>query len=137
MTMTLDEMISDLYYVVHKSQMATLELGDESARQLLRWLEDYKQLKEHQETIDPSDERFCEMLNSALRYALGRKSYIVQDNADYIRPLIPYLDNRTLYIMERDITDAAEANGLGMKIDEETWTDLWKDIVKEIEKRKE
>lgn len=135
--MTLDEMISDLYYVVHKSQMATLELGDESARQLLRWLEDYKQLKEHQETIDPSDERFCEMLNSALRYALGRKSYIVQDTADYIRPLIPYLDNRTLYIMERDITDAAEANGLGMKIDEETWTDLWKDIVKEIEKRKE
>lgn len=44
--MTLDEMISDLYYVVHKSQMATLELGDESARQLLRWLEDYKELKE-------------------------------------------------------------------------------------------
>ena len=77
------------------------------------------------------------MLNSALQYALGRKSYIVQDTADYIRPLIPYLDNRTLYIMERDITDAAETNGLGMKIDVETWTGLWKDIVMEIEKRKE
>ena len=42
--MTLDEMISDIDYVVHKSQTATLELGDEGARQLLRWLEDYKKL---------------------------------------------------------------------------------------------
>lgn len=50
--MTLDEMISDLYYVVHKSQMATLELGDESARQLLRWLEDYKELKEDYIELD-------------------------------------------------------------------------------------
>lgn len=49
--MTLDEMISDLDYVVHKSQMATLELGDEDTRQLLRWLEDYKSLKEHFDSL--------------------------------------------------------------------------------------
>lgn len=136
--MTLDEAIQHCKEVAieYEAKGDCFECGKEH-RQLAEWLEDYKELKEHQETIDPSDERFCEMLNSALRYALGRKSYIVQDTADYIRPLIPYLDNRTLYIMECDITDAAETNGLGMKIDEETWTDLWKDIVKEIEKRKE
>lgn len=87
--------------------------------------------------IDPADERFGQMLNSALRYALGRMSYIVQDTSDYVRPLIPYLCIRTLYIMERDITDAEDTNGLGMLIDEETWKALREDIVKEIEKRKE
>ena len=43
--MTLDEMISDIDYVVNKNQLATLELGDESTKQLLHWLEDYKRLK--------------------------------------------------------------------------------------------
>ena len=87
--------------------------------------------------IDPSDDRFGEMLNSALRYALGRMSYIVQDTANYIRPLIPYLDNRTLFVMERDITEAAEMNCLGMKMDAEVWVTLRKDIVREMEKRKQ
>lgn len=91
----------------------------------------------NKKTIDPSDDRFGEMLNSALRYALGRMSYIVQDTADYIRPLIPYLDNRTLFVMERDITDAAEMNGLGMKMDAEVWTALRADIVREMQKRKQ
>jgi hypothetical protein len=90
----------------------------------------------NQKLIDPSDERFGEMLNSALRYALGRMTYIVQDTADYIRTLIPYLDSRTLYIMERDITEAAEMNCLGMKMDAEVWTALRADIVREMEKRK-
>ncbi len=90
-----------------------------------------------QKLIDTSDERFGEMLNSALRYALGRMSYIVQDTANYIRPLIPYLDNRTLFVMERDITEATEMNCLGMKMDVEVWTALRADIVREMEKRKE
>ena len=90
-----------------------------------------------QKLIDPSDERFGEMLNSALRYALGRMTYIVQDTADYIRPLIPYLDNRTLFVMERDITDAAELNALGMKMDAEVWMALRAEIVREMERRKD
>lgn len=90
-----------------------------------------------QKLIDPSDDRFGEMLNSALRYALGRMSYIVQDTADYIRPLIPYLDNRTLFVMNRDIEEAVDMNCLGMKMDAEVWAALRADIVREMEKRKQ
>lgn len=136
--MTLDEAIKHCKEVAieYEAKGECYECGKEH-RQLAEWLEDYKRLKERTKTIDPSDDRFCEMLNSALRYALGRMSYIVQDTADYIRPLIPYLDNRTLFVMERDITDAAEMNGLGMKMDAEVWTALRADIVREMQKREQ
>ena len=136
--MTLDEAIQHCKEVAieYEAKGECYECGKEH-RQLAEWLEDYKRLKEHPKMIDPSDERFGEMLNSALRYALGRMSYIVQDTADYIRPLIPYIDDRTLFVMNRDIEEAAEMNGLGMKMDAEIWTALRADIVREIEKRKE
>lgn len=63
--MTLGEMIQNLGYVIHKSQMATLELGDEGARQLLRWLEDYKELKELTRWI-PCRERMPEVGSTIL-----------------------------------------------------------------------
>lgn len=86
--------------------------------------------------IDPSDDRFGEMLNSALRYALGRMSYIVEDTANYIRPLLPYLSDRTLWVMEKDIKKQAAMNFLGMKQDAEVWTALLADVVNELESRK-
>lgn len=49
--MTLNELISDLDYIVNKSQLATLEFDDEDAKQLLHWLEDYKELKAHFESL--------------------------------------------------------------------------------------
>lgn len=87
--------------------------------------------------INPSDDRFGEMLNSALRYALGRMSYIVEDTANYIRPLLPYLSDRTLWVMEKDIKEQAAMNFLGMKQDAEVWTALLVDIEKELVHRKE
>lgn len=57
--MTLDEMISDIDYVVNKNQLATLELGDESTKQLLHWLEDYKRLQSVSSWI-PCNERMPE-----------------------------------------------------------------------------
>ncbi len=53
--MTLNELISDLDYIVNKSQLATLEFDDEDAKQLLHWLEDYKQLKETTRLIPRSE----------------------------------------------------------------------------------
>lgn len=82
-------------------------------------------------------EDFGEMLCSALRYAMGRMTYIVKDTADYIRPLIPYLSDNTLQNMERDITRNAEMNFLGMNMDAEIWLALRTDIVNEINARKE
>lgn len=136
--MTLEQAIQHCKEVAieYEAKGECYECGKEH-RQLAEWLEDYKQLKEHTKTIDPSDDRFGEMLNSALRYALGRMSYIAQDTADYIRPLIPYLDNRTLFVMNRDIEEAVDMNCLGMKMDAEVWTALRADIVREMDKRKQ
>ena len=87
--------------------------------------------------IDPSDDQFGEMLNSALRYALGRMSYIVEDTANYIRPLLPHLSDRTLWAMEKDLKEQAAMNFLGMKMDAEVWTALLADIENELKSREE
>jgi hypothetical protein len=70
--MTLDEMISDIDYVVNKSQLATLELGDESTKQLLHWLEDYKHLQSVSSWI-PCSERMPEKDTSVLISAQGHR----------------------------------------------------------------
>ncbi len=55
--------------------------------------------------IDVSDDFFGAVLNSAVRYALGRSSYMPGLVIDYLRPLLPYLSNRTLWCMDRDIKE--------------------------------
>lgn len=53
----------------------------------------------------PIDENFESMMISALRYALGRKSYIVGLTIDYLTPLLPSLSDGALTVMECDITE--------------------------------
>ena len=90
-----------------------------------------------QKLIDPSDDRLGEMLNYAVRYALGRMSYAVGDTVSFIMPLIPYLTARTLYVMHRDIKEQAERDLLGMDCDKADWMKLYKAIGEEMEKRKQ
>lgn len=45
------------------------------------------------------------MMISALRYAIGRYTYMPSVTIDYIRYLIPQLSAKTLYVMKRDIDD--------------------------------
>lgn len=45
------------------------------------------------------------MMISALRYAIGRYTYMPKVTIDYIRYLIPQLSAKTLFVMERDITE--------------------------------
>lgn len=97
----------------------------------------FKELKEHPKMIGPSDDRFGEMLNYAVRYALGRRSYAVGDTVSFIMPLIPYLTTRTLYVMHRDIKEQAERDLLGMDCDKVDWMKLYKAIGEEMERRKE
>ena len=48
------------------------------------------------------------MMISALRYAIGRYTYMPSVTIDYIRYLIPQLSVKTLYIMKRDIEEEIE-----------------------------
>ena len=85
--------------------------------------------------IDPSDERFGQILISAVRYALGRMTYIVDDTAKYVENLIPQLSDNTLQLICKDITRAEELHDLGMGCDRVIWLHLREEIVKELGKR--
>lgn len=45
------------------------------------------------------------MMISALRYAIGRYTYMPSVTIEYIRYLIPQLSAKTLYVMKRDIDE--------------------------------
>lgn len=48
------------------------------------------------------------MMISALRYAIGRYTYMPSVTIEYIRYLIPQLSAKTLFIMKRDIDEEVE-----------------------------
>lgn len=51
---------------------------------------------------------FETMLVCAMRYAIGRGSYMPSIVIDYIRFLLPQLSINTLFVMQRDIREEAE-----------------------------
>ena len=84
----------------------------------------------------PVDDRLGEMLNWAVRYCLGRRTYAPHDTMEYCKPLIPHLSNRTLWCMQSDIKEAIEHEALGDPIvDAPAWKDFYKLVCMEIERR--
>lgn len=86
--------------------------------------------------IDISDDNFGLILNCAVRYAIGRQSYAPGVVIDFIRPLLPYVNERTLYVFDQDITEKKYMGGYGDKrIDEPLWMKFHRDVISEEEKR--
>lgn len=54
---------------------------------------------------------FESMLICALRYSIGRETYMPSVTIDYIRYLIPQLSANTLYVMQRDIRETITSYG--------------------------
>lgn len=96
-----------------------------------------KMLYEQKPKILPESPTFGMMMCSAVRYALGRKTYIVGTTCDFITPLVPYLDMSALQNINKDIAEHAEMNQLGMDIDREHWLNLQAEIQREIAFRKD
>lgn len=82
----------------------------------------------------PVDDNLGEIINWAVRYALGRRTYAVMDTCNYVKPLIPYLNNRTLWCISRDIVEQ-ERFGYGDTCDKDNWMDLLKLVDAELKKR--
>lgn len=55
--------------------------------------------------IDLSDDFFGAVLNCAVRYSLGRNTYMPGLVIDFITPLLPYLSDKTLWCFEKDVKD--------------------------------
>lgn len=70
----------------------------------------------------------------AVRYCLGRRTYAPGTVMGFIKPLLSMLDDKTLYVMARDI---AESDSLGdAEIDAPMWTEFLAEIEKERKRRK-
>ena len=82
---------------------------------------------------------FETVLLCAVRYAIGRKSYMPSMVIDYITPLLPYLSEDVLKLLANEITKYEAYEGaLGdEKIDKPYWEQFLRKIRLEIGGRNE
>jgi transcriptional regulator with XRE-family HTH domain len=87
--------------------------------------------------VDPTNDDFGAVCNCAVRYCLGRRSYMPSFVCGYITPLLPELTDKTLDCFERDIAERKMAGfDFGDSCDYETWDMFYKAVYNEIERRK-
>ena len=72
----------------------------------------------------PIDDDFQQMMVSALRYALGRQSYIVGLTIEYQEWKIPLMDKKYLAIMSRDIDEEIKLSDRLSKDMDKRWIQL-------------
>lgn len=85
--------------------------------------------------VDPANDDFGAVCNCAVRYCLGRRSYMISLVCGYITPLLPELTDTTLGCFERDIAERKRTGFFGDSYDYETWGAFYKAVCKEIEGR--
>ena len=85
------------------------------------------------------DKNFETILLCAVRYAIGRRTYIPSRVIDYITPLLPYLSEDVLKLIADEIIGRYTYEGaLGDEmIDKPYWLDFLRKIRFEIGGRKE
>lgn len=87
--------------------------------------------------VAANDDDFGCVLNCAVRYSLGRQTYMPHTVMSYIKPLLPHLNQRTLVCIERDIREA-ESFGVGYGseiIDKPAWLNFLKEVQDELTRR--
>lgn len=87
--------------------------------------------------IDPKrDEDFGALVTCAIRYAIGRRTYMPKLVVDYVKPLVPELDTKTLWVIRSDIDRQERFDALGdPAIDAPLWRGLYEVVQKELIKR--
>ena len=76
------------------------------------------------EWFDPyADEEFGMIVTCAIRYAIGRMTYMPSVVCEFTLRYLPMLDNKTIFVMIRDITEVLERNQ-GKIADAELWLNL-------------
>lgn len=88
--------------------------------------------------VDPTNDDFGAVCNCAVRYCLGRRSYMPSLVCKYITSLLPELTDKTLDCFERDIAERKRTGfDFGDSYNYETWDAFYKAVCKEIEGRKD
>ena len=82
------------------------------------------------------------VLNCAVRYALGRASYMPRLVMDQIRPMLPDCSDKTLWCFERDVSkylgsvDWAVGDAFARRLNDDDWKRFLEAVRAEIERRK-
>lgn len=100
-----------------------------------------------QPKIDLQDDNFTCILTAAIRYTLGRQTYMPSLVTGFIRPLLPYLTDKAIYLFERDIREAGDfaERAFGerdkaygdVNIDKPVWDKFYADVIAERDRRAE
>lgn len=64
----------------------------------------------------------------SVRYALGRRSYIVSDVCRIVSSCLPHISKNTISVVQRDIQDALISQRHGDDVDRQSWKGLLRDI---------
>ena len=88
-------------------------------------------------SIDPRSDTFGMIVCGAVRYALGRTSYITGTTADFVCYNVRNLSTNTLYNIDKDYLCERAMKNLGMDIDALAWDTMHNMIVAELQRRKE
>jgi transcriptional regulator with XRE-family HTH domain len=87
--------------------------------------------------VDPANDDFGAVCNCAVRYCLGRRSYMPSFVCRYIISLLPKLTDKALDCFERDIAERKRTGfDFGDSCDYETWDAFYKAVCNEVERRK-
>lgn len=93
--------------------------------------------KQHGIIVMPEHDAFGAVLNCAVRYAMGRQTYMPSMIIGFITPLLQHLSDKTLWCFSRDLSEPAVYGGLGdEKIDEPQWIKFKADVDEEIKRRR-
>lgn len=88
--------------------------------------------------IDPHDDDFGAICNCAVRYAVGRRTYMPGLVIDFITPHLSELTDKTLWCFQQDLYQRLdEGFNFGDEFDFQNWMSFLEDVDKEIKKRKQ
>lgn len=87
--------------------------------------------------VDPANDNFGAVCNCAVRYAVGRRTYMPSLVIDFITPHLGELSDKTLWCFQRDLEE--RKNGFfdfGDEFDKANWMNFLDAVNKEIDRRK-
>ena len=82
--------------------------------------------------LDPHDDKVGTVLECAIKWTVGRKTYMVSVVTGVISPVVPDLSNKTLLLLEREIV---KHERFFDSTDRKEWISLRDTLRQEIDKR--
>ena len=76
---------------------------------------------------------FQDMMVSSLRYALGRRTYMVEETAEFIKSYPDLISKRIKAVMLNDLNEYFNMRSEGYHIDDKCDYDVWKDLKEWLE----